>query len=517
VSSAAEIPQRDEALKSLVTRFKEAPGSSAFVELAAALLARGHASESLRIAEHGLQLVPDNADGRVERAAALLALGRPRVAYVELLRALAIHPNHKRGMRLLGRAFVDAGAPGRAAALLAKRSGRAAKGGSAPAPAAFHERPQIDDLPPTPPPPPAPRAGDDVPALFSALTKDLGLGMAAPLQRVPPRRVEVTQIIRRKALPRPPRSASELAEIEGPIVDTTQPGQIHDLTLEDEPANAVTTREPAPLWGEQTPGLADFALDDEPLFQEHMPFEVRPVAAGDAHAHPGQDLPDDLPDLSAELEEVGDTVVDAIEAADDPLEPITAPATPSPMRLAEGPPSLGGGGRAATSDLELPTAPRRAGLPPGLEPPGRAAPTAPMAPRPEPGPGRATRSPPPMEREPLNPRAPTALIPVADTTPSARALPDEHPGPAAQRALDPVGVLVEKSRRRDQALEVVTPGVPPARVALAAATALAMLLYVAGLAWLGSEGLAVWLGDPAKERGAVAPAVDSDGAQAQRP
>ncbi|CAN0579219.1 unnamed protein product, partial [Laminaria digitata] len=114
------MPQRDEALKSLVVKFEAAPGSRAFVELAAALLARGHASESLRVAEHGLQLVPDSVEGRVERAAALLALGRPRVAYVELVRALAIHPGHKRGMRLLGKTFRDAGAPGRAAKLLAK-------------------------------------------------------------------------------------------------------------------------------------------------------------------------------------------------------------------------------------------------------------------------------------------------------------------------------------------------------------------------------------------------------------
>jgi len=471
VSSAAEIPQRDEALKSLVTRFKEAPGSGAFVELAAALLARGHASESLRIAEHGLQLVPGSADGRVERAAALLALGRPRVAYVELLRALAIHPNHKRGMRLLGRAFVDAGAPGRAAALLAKRSGRQA---AAPAGGSFQDRPHIDEIPVNPPVMPAVRSGEDVPALFSALTKDLGLGSAALPQRVPPRRVEVTQIIRRKALPRPPRSASELAEIEGPIVDTTQPGQIHDLTLEDEPADAVvTTREPAPLWNGQASNLAnfaldDFALDDEPLFQEHMPFEVRPVAG------PYNELSDDLPNLSGDLDQ-GDTVVDDIEDAAGPLEPISTPSGPSPMHL--GPPPLNSGSpRPTTSDLELPAGPRR----PAMEVP---------------------------QRSPaVNPRAPTALLPPMDG--GSRSGPDFEGVPQ--------GAVVEKSRRREPGLELVTPKVPPARVAIAVATALAMLLYVVGLVWLGSDRLSVWL-DPAKESAAAPPAVDSDGAQAQRP
>src|SRR5262245_41342759 len=115
------MPHADEALKSLVARFKDAPGSPAFTELAAALLARGHAAEALRIAEHGLQIVPLSVDGRIERAAALLALGRPRVAFVELKRALAINPTNRRAMRLLGKVDVDAGTPGKAAELLAQR------------------------------------------------------------------------------------------------------------------------------------------------------------------------------------------------------------------------------------------------------------------------------------------------------------------------------------------------------------------------------------------------------------
>src|SRR5688572_11929873 len=115
------MPHADEALKSLVARFKEAPGSPVFTELAAALLARGHAAEALRIAEHGLQLVPLSVDGRIERAAALLAMGRPRVAFVELKRALAINPTNRRAMRLLGKVYVDAGAPTKAAELLAQR------------------------------------------------------------------------------------------------------------------------------------------------------------------------------------------------------------------------------------------------------------------------------------------------------------------------------------------------------------------------------------------------------------
>ena len=277
MAAPAEIPHADEALKTLVQRFKAAPGSAAFTELAAALLARGHAAEALRITEHGLQLVPGSVEGRVQRAAALIAQGRPRMAYVELLRALAIEPHHRRAQRLLGKAYVDAGAPERAAALLARRSKASPPASPSAAPTSNLAAALISDLTDeVHPAESAWRTADptqaDIPDLFSALTKDLGLGAAVP--ESPQRRVEVTQIIRRKARPRPPRSASELAEIDGPIVDTTQPyPAIH---AGDEPAPTVSSRATVPLFT-ANPDLASLSLDDEPLFQEHMPFAVRPV------------------------------------------------------------------------------------------------------------------------------------------------------------------------------------------------------------------------------------------------
>ena len=275
MAAPAEIPHADEALKTLVQRFKAAPGSSAFTELAAALLARGHASEALRITEHGLQLVPDSVEGRVQRAAALLAQSRPRMAYVELLRALAIEPHHRRGQRLLGKAYVDAGAPERAAALLAQRSAATQTREPTQPPTSNLAAALVSDLteeaPTTETTWNQAEANEGLPALFSALTKDLGLGSAVPEE--PQRRVEVTQIIRRKALPRPPRTASELAEIDGPIVDTTRPASAIDSG--DEPAPTVTTRDPAPLYG-TNPDFGGLALDDEPLFQENTPFAVRP-------------------------------------------------------------------------------------------------------------------------------------------------------------------------------------------------------------------------------------------------
>lgn len=254
VSSAVEIPQQDEVLKTLVGRFKDAPSSEAFVELASALLARGHAAEALSVADHGLMLVPTHIDGRVQRAAALLALGRPRVAYVELQRALAIAPGHRRTMRLLGRAFVDAGAPGRAAELLARRSAE-------PNPT---DGPSQDLIIKSP----SETDRTELPAMFSDLTRDLGLGAVIPGATL---QVEVTQIMRRRRLPRPPRSKSELETFDGPIVDTTQPQPVDrsgDLDASGPERDTDPKIEGADL---------GFAMDDEPLFQEHLPFDVRPV------------------------------------------------------------------------------------------------------------------------------------------------------------------------------------------------------------------------------------------------
>lgn len=355
MSSPAEIPHADEALKSLVARFKADP-SEVFLELSAALLARGHASEALRVAEHGLQIVPTSVEGRVERAASLLALGRPRVAYVELRRALAIDPTHRRGMRLLGKAFRDAGVPHRAAKLLAKRSMNEQEADQPPRPVPkVRMPPPAEDTKPmakasSPPPSQEDFPSDGIPDLFSSLTKDLGLGAAMP--EAPVRRVEVTQIIRRKGLPRPPRSASELAAIEGPIVDTTQPGQLIEAQNMEEP-EAVSTAEPAPLFDRATTdqlSIAGFALDDEPLFQDDMPFEVRPVDQGDGPDEPASRAPtiptgarpggathrgkdpeyheDESPTA------VGDTIVDALEEQQKPLEELRTN-TPSPLNVRE--------------------------------------------------------------------------------------------------------------------------------------------------------------------------------------
>jgi hypothetical protein len=456
------MPQQDEALKALVVRFKDSP-ERGFIPLASALLSRGHASEALRVAELGLQLMPESVEGRVERAAALLALGRPRVAYVELRRALCIDPAHRRGMRLLGKAFVDAGAPGRAAELLAKRSAmpisedppsvhQGAKGVAkadvsdllSPSAKAAPERPAIraeSEIEPEPDFSPPPSLAN-VPDLFSDLTKDLGLGAAIPELA---RRVEVTQIIRRKAaLPRPPRSESELREIEGPIVDTTQPGELETQT--DEPEQLSPKREPPSLFNAGTnPALEGFSLDDEPLFQEHLPFDVRPVSESmdleDTHAAEPPTAPvrkglDTHDARTRGHSDLGDTLVEQIEPQGTPLMPIGGPKPLPPLTegLTEDRPAKKGSG-----------------------------------------------------------------------------------GSEAARA-DNLPPVVEVSRAARQRVEVVEPKAATSRMALAIVAAILMVVYFAGLAWYFAEDLGRWLPQSQANKGTngAAPAVEGKSARAQR-
>lgn len=317
VTAPADIPGADETLKAVFARFRAAPESPVFEELAEALLARGHANEALQITEHGLQKIPTHVGGRIQRAAALIALGRTRVAYVELLRALALENDNARAQRLLGRVFVEAGAPDRAAKLLAERhknrkrteDTRPSDGAvaappipdvdqeetrrievpfepTATAPAqVITEMPEgeITDAAPIPKPAAAPATpsrlvAPEVPAdlanLFAELTKDLGLNPERPISS----RVEVTQVIRLRQQPKP---RAHLSSIDGPIVDMTQPGDLEVLSSDDlEPIE--TTKTPASLFDVVTSphGLGGMSLSDEPLFHEDLPFRVDAVPEG---------------------------------------------------------------------------------------------------------------------------------------------------------------------------------------------------------------------------------------------
>lgn len=451
------MPHADEALKALIARFERSPAES-FVELAAGLLARGHAAESLRVVEHGLQLSPDSVSGRIERAAGLLALGRPRVAYVELRRALAVEPKHRRGLRLLGRTFKDAGVPGRAAELLAQRFDAADRAPSTVAlPPTRPEDVGVDRAPV----PSEPSASLD-PNLFSNLTVDLGLGAAVP--EVAQKPVEITQIIRRRGMPRPPRSASELAAIDGPIVDTTQPGQIIETSDPVDPLDPPTL---APL----------FDLADEPLFQDATPFEVRPVASTDLAPLPLGD-------------EASATVVDQIvpNGPSDELAGDLGLAARDP--LVEPPPrSAPGGDPPTTIDYRAPA----------MAPPDRTPPRAPLtestnALRSGAHPAAVTRPPAEAATTQANvPPAVTAPLAAAPTESSATLPPTPEAARPTEPRARPLGLAaVERARPAEGRVVVVQPKLSPTHALFAVLGLAAMALYVATLVVGGYDALAVW-------------------------
>lgn len=116
--------------------------------------------------------------------------------------------------------------------------------------------------------------------LFSELTKDLGLGSDAPATKV--RRVEVTQIIRRRGPMRPARTNSELLAIEGPIVDKTQPGQLAedlDAMADGEQPDIVPTGGARHTLLDGSPGraLGAYNFEEGEMLTEHAPVAIRPV------------------------------------------------------------------------------------------------------------------------------------------------------------------------------------------------------------------------------------------------
>lgn len=208
------ISSTDEGLKELIHRLIQDPNST-FVEVAANLTSRGHAAEALQITEWGIQRQPDSADGRAERAAALLKLRRPLPAYVELRRALAIDPNHRRALRLLGRTYKQVGAPERAAALLIERDETGDSHENLPTSINFPASQEISS--------PATSLEAAEP-LLSKIVRN------APLEAQESQpKAEVTQIIRQRTNSTLHINTTELSAIEGPIVDNTQPIKAKDF------------------------------------------------------------------------------------------------------------------------------------------------------------------------------------------------------------------------------------------------------------------------------------------------
>lgn len=293
---SAELGGRDEALKALVRRFQDDPKAGVFAELGRGLLARGHASEALSVCEHGLQMHPTHLDGRLERASALLALGRPRVAYVELRRALSLVPSHPRAMRLLGQAFKDAGAPERAAELLRKRSDKL----SYLTPS--REIPRPSGLP-GPAPSPELQGLKEPAGAMSSFPFSMDLGLNRPLPPQEQRAIQVTQVIRNRIESQD--DAALTSGIHGPIVDTSHSSL--QLDHGDESTRGITLQAPNPLFEIASSMLDD---EDEPLFQEDLPFDVRPV-----QSDLSQDLSQDLTPLEGFASEAPSLASEPIPSA----------------------------------------------------------------------------------------------------------------------------------------------------------------------------------------------------------
>ncbi len=208
MATPAEIPEQDEALRSLVARYKQGTDPVAFAELAAALRTRGRASEALSVVDGALDEWPRDVGNRIERARALLALDRPGPAYVELVRTLALSPDEPQAMRLLGQLYRDRGAHDRAAELLAQPSR-------------------------------GPTTDSGAGAAFSRLTADLRVETEPDQGPEPPRQqslpqVEVTQVIRRRKVPRRAEPSRTLRSFSTPIVDATQPGRVQELPVSED-------------------------------------------------------------------------------------------------------------------------------------------------------------------------------------------------------------------------------------------------------------------------------------------
>ncbi len=265
------------------------------------------------------------------------------------------------------------------------------------------------------------------------------------MRQAPPR-VEVTQIMRRKRLPRAPRSESELGSIDGPIVDTTQPGHLE--IEEDEPAPVQTSNVPNPLF---TGDLALGLQDDEPLFQENMPFAIRPVA---------QDTGDLASDGS-------DTIVEDIAESPEPYQPVQGPGPVAPMPGLED----AGADKAATltDDLRMQQSLRK---------PDPRSETVPLG-------GLSVDG------------IPTGEMP----SPAGKTSPGVPNVPTATADLPPV---VEKNRSFTPGrLSVVDGPTPTSRILLAGLMAVVMVGFLVGLGWLGQDRLQLWL-DPVPQDGAAA-------------
>ena len=93
----------------LERRYRENPGSDAFVEYARALLDGGHKRAAYDVLKHGLSLLPEHIDGRLLLGEVLFARRKYQACTREMARLLSTNATCVAAMKLLGRALVGAG------------------------------------------------------------------------------------------------------------------------------------------------------------------------------------------------------------------------------------------------------------------------------------------------------------------------------------------------------------------------------------------------------------------------
>ncbi|MBX2810890.1 MAG: tetratricopeptide repeat protein [Myxococcales bacterium] len=247
-----------ELLTSLLVKLSQDPAKS-FVDLAAILTSRGHLMEALRVTEHGLQVVPHSAEGRTERAAALLTLDRPRAAYLELVRALAIEPNHRRALRLMGQVYKETGAPEKAAALLTGRM----TDSEVPSTVLVLDNSQYPEKD-------AEEASQDSMTLISNLANSLNLSLNETIPNI-----EATQITKQRA-PSPNWRDPEPTIIDHPIYNA---GAAHNGSSADSKPLEAQSRDQTiidikPAWTNENAETEDPTLNTHPTWGDTSIMEA---------------------------------------------------------------------------------------------------------------------------------------------------------------------------------------------------------------------------------------------------
>jgi len=299
VAAPTHLQSADKALTSLFEKYSSDPSMEMGVRLSKALIARGHAAEALQITDYSLSLEPASTEGRIHRAAALIELSRPKAAFVELQRILAIEPSHGKATRMLGQVYVDLGHPERAAKLLRKRISDL--GGNSQSqevqkptlqePSTRVQVPSVVSKADT-----AQTVDDSVPVigdLFASLTNDLGLGGFPTDFASESSNVEVTQVVRARISPKQMGPQTELTSLAGPIVDRSRTGSDSRSPLPRHESNRPST-----AYEIVTSPELHHTWDEDNLAKD-SPFKISPITQDGGFQDQGDTIEEPLPNMNS--------------------------------------------------------------------------------------------------------------------------------------------------------------------------------------------------------------------------